>query len=161
MLSLPTTAVTTAAAARLTHRALRQTFASSSQHYTRLAASRRAFHASSRKMTVHNIESVDAWKTALKQNKIVMLDCFATWCGPCKAIAPLLAKHSNEEQFKDVFFAKIDVDDLPDLAQELGIRAMPTFKIFVDGEQADELVGANPGALLNLLTKAVEPTAAA
>ncbi|KAH7035733.1 putative thioredoxin [Microdochium trichocladiopsis] len=98
--------------------------------------------------------SVEAWKEALEKNKVVMLDCFATWCGPCKAIAPILAKHSNDEQFKDVFFAKIDVDQLPDLAQDLSIRAMPTFKIFTNGEQTDELVGANPNALQALLVKA-------
>ncbi|ETS83579.1 hypothetical protein PFICI_05455 [Pestalotiopsis fici W106-1] len=104
-------------------------------------------------MTVHNIETVDAWKQALKDNKVVMLDCFATWCGPCKAIAPILANHSNDEKYKDVFFAKIDVDDLPELSQELGIRAMPTFMLFKDGEKADELVGANPNALVTLLDK--------
>ncbi|KAK6194147.1 hypothetical protein LQW54_011720 [Pestalotiopsis sp. IQ-011] len=96
---------------------------------------------------------IDAWKQALKDNKVVMLDCFATWCGPCKAIAPILANHSNDEKYKDVFFAKIDVDDLPELSQELGIRAMPTFMMFKDGEKADELVGANPNALVTLLDK--------
>ncbi|KAI4603450.1 Cytoplasmic thioredoxin isoenzyme 2 [Pestalotiopsis sp. 9143b] len=104
-------------------------------------------------MTVHNITTIDAWKQALKDNKVVMLDCFATWCGPCKAIAPILANHSNDEKYKDVFFAKIDVDDLPELSQELGIRAMPTFMLFKDGEKADELVGANPNALVTLLDK--------
>lgn len=63
--------------------------------------------------------------------------------------------HSNEEQFKDIHFAKIDVDDLPDLAQELGVTAMPTFLLFKDGElaPAEKLVGANPNALVTLLKK--------
>ncbi|RYP16334.1 hypothetical protein DL765_005184 [Monosporascus sp. GIB2] len=104
-------------------------------------------------MVVHNIQTTEEWKQALQENKIVMLDCFATWCGPCKAIAPILANHSNEEEFKDIFFAKIDVDELPELSQELGIRAMPTFMLFKDGEKADELVGANPNALVELLRK--------
>lgn len=60
-------------------------------------------------------------------------------------------RHSNEEEFKDIFFAKIDVDELPEVSQELGIRAMPTFMLFKDGEKAEELVGANPAALVNLL----------
>lgn len=62
-------------------------------------------------------------------------------------------RHSNDEEYKDIFFAKIDVDELPELSQELGIKAMPTFMIFKDGEKADELVGANPNALVQLLQK--------
>ncbi|KAK6948591.1 hypothetical protein Daesc_010361 [Daldinia eschscholtzii] len=106
-------------------------------------------------MTVHNYQTAESFKEAVKNNKVVLLDCFATWCGPCKAIAPILANHSNDEQFKDVHFAKIDVDDLPELAQELGITAMPTFLLFKDGEltPADKLVGANPNALVTLLKK--------
>ncbi|KAI1779651.1 thioredoxin domain-containing protein [Hypoxylon cercidicola] len=106
-------------------------------------------------MTVHNITSTEGFKEALKEHKTIMLDCFATWCGPCKAIAPILANHSNDEQFKDIFFAKIDVDDLPELSQELGITAMPTFMIFKDGEMApvEKLVGPNPNALATMLKK--------
>ncbi|KAI1804170.1 thioredoxin [Daldinia bambusicola] len=113
----------------------------------------RQFHITSPRMTVHTYDTADAFKKAVQDNKVVLLDCFATWCGPCKAIAPILAKHSNDEKFKDVHFAKIDVDDLPDLAQELGITAMPTFLLFKDGEltPAEKLVGANPNALLKLL----------
>ncbi|KAI1079161.1 thioredoxin-domain-containing protein [Whalleya microplaca] len=113
----------------------------------------RQFHTTLPKMTVHNLTTAEEFKAAVKDNKVVMLDCFATWCGPCKAIAPILAKHSNDEQFKDIFFAKIDVDDLPELSQELGITAMPTFMIFTDGNEtpAEKLVGANPNALVTLL----------
>ncbi|KAK1776014.1 thioredoxin [Copromyces sp. CBS 386.78] len=114
----------------------------------------RFFTTSSPKMTVHNIATTEEFKEAIAQNQIVILDAFATWCGPCKAIAPQIAKWSEEPQFKDaVYFAKFDVDALPDLAQELGIRAMPTFVIFKDGEKADEFVGANPPALLATITK--------
>ncbi|KAI1648678.1 thioredoxin-domain-containing protein [Daldinia loculata] len=118
-------------------------------------SSLRQFHTTSPRMTVHNYQTADSFKEAVKVNKVVLLDCFATWCGPCKAIAPILANHSNEEQFKDIHFAKIDVDDLPDLAQELGVTAMPTFLLFKDGElaPAEKLVGANPNALVTLLKK--------
>ncbi|KAI0176119.1 thioredoxin-domain-containing protein [Hypoxylon sp. FL1284] len=136
-------------------RAARSTFRHTTAYKPSPFVYTRHFHTTSPKMTVHNIATTEEFKTALKENKTVMLDCFATWCGPCKAIAPLLAKHSNEEKFKDIFFAKIDVDDLPELSQELGITAMPTFMIFKDGEMApaEKLVGANPNALVAMLEK--------
>ena len=61
---------------------------------------------------------------------------------------------AQDPEFKDkTYFAKFDVDAVPDLAQELGIRAMPTFTFFKDGEKVDEFLGANPKSLLNLLQK--------
>jgi thioredoxin-related protein len=51
------------------------------------------------------------------------------------------------KEYKDVRFYKFDVDEVPDLAQELGIRAMPTFILFKDGDKVDEVVGANPKAI--------------
>ncbi|KAI6090134.1 thioredoxin-domain-containing protein [Hypoxylon rubiginosum] len=134
-------------------RVARSTFRQTTTYKPSHFASTRYFHSTSPKMTVHNITSTEGFKEALAQNKTIMLDCFATWCGPCKAIAPILANHSNDEKFKDIFFAKIDVDDLPELSQELGITAMPTFMIFKDGkmEPAEKLVGANPNALATML----------
>lgn len=54
-----------------------------------------------------------------------------------------------------VTFAKIDVDAVPDVAAELGIRAMPTFLLFKDGKKVDEMLGANPQGLQGLVQKAV------
>ncbi|CAG8949145.1 hypothetical protein HYFRA_00004767 [Hymenoscyphus fraxineus] len=105
-------------------------------------------------MGVHNISTAEEWKACLKEKKIVILDCFATWCGPCKVIAPTVAKYSDE--FPSIHFVKIDVDEVPDVAQELGVRAMPTFLIFKDGEKVGEVVGANP----QVLRAAVEKIAA-
>ena len=54
---------------------------------------------------------------------------------------------------KNIDFVKFDVDELPDLTGELGVRAMPTFFVFKGGEKVDELVGANPQALQKMLAK--------
>jgi thioredoxin 1 len=54
---------------------------------------------------------------------------------------------SNEEQFQDVYFIKLDVDEVPDAAQELGVKAMPTFYFFKNGDKVDDLTGANPAGL--------------
>jgi hypothetical protein len=61
---------------------------------------------------------------------------------------------AQSEEFKDkIYFAKFDVDALPELAQELGIRAMPTFVVFKDGDKVGEHMGGNPGPILALLQK--------
>ncbi|RDW69498.1 thioredoxin [Coleophoma crateriformis] len=105
-------------------------------------------------MGVHNLSSKAEFTGALKDNQIVVLDAFATWCGPCKAIAPQVVKLS--EAFPAAHFVKIDVDEVPDVAQELGIRAMPTFLIFKGEEKIAEVVGANPKALEAAIAKACE-----
>ncbi|KAK3897587.1 thioredoxin-like protein [Staphylotrichum tortipilum] len=105
-------------------------------------------------MTIHNITSVAQYKETLASHPVVIIDAFATWCGPCKAIAPLVAKWAQDPEFKDkTYFAKFDVDEVPELAEELGIRAMPTFVFFKDGEKVDEFLGANPPGLLAVLKK--------
>ena len=62
------------------------------------------------------------------------------------------------EQFTNAHFVKLDVDEVPDVAQELGIRAMPTFIIFKGEEKLKEVVGANPKALLAAIESAVSAT---
>ncbi|KAK4108380.1 thioredoxin [Canariomyces notabilis] len=105
-------------------------------------------------MTIHIIATPEQFKETIAKNPVVLIDAFATWCGPCKAIAPIIAQWAESEEFKDkIYFAKFDVDAVPDLAQELDVRAMPTFFVFKDGNKVDEFVGANPGALQNLLKK--------
>ncbi|PVI03620.1 thioredoxin [Periconia macrospinosa] len=95
---------------------------------------------------VHNLQSKADFTTALEaKDTLLVLDCFATWCGPCKVIAPQVVKFSKT--YPDAKFYKIDVDEVPDVAQELGIRAMPTFLLFKNGDKIAEVVGANPKAL--------------
>jgi len=105
-------------------------------------------------MTIHNIATKDQFKEVIAREQVVLLDAFATWCGPCKAVAPIIAKWAQSDEFKDkIYFAKFDVDALPDLAQELGIRAMPTFIVFKDGDRVGEHLGGNPGPIMALLQK--------
>ncbi|KAI0442578.1 thioredoxin-like protein [Xylaria telfairii] len=115
----------------------------------------RQFSSTPPNMTVHTIESKAAFDEAVKKNAVVIVDAFAEWCGPCKAIAPIIAKMSDEDRFKDVYFVKVDVDKLPDLSQELSITAMPTFIAFKDGELNGKFIGANPAEIINLVTKQI------
>lgn len=78
-------------------------------------------------------------------NKLVVVDFTAQWCGPCKAMAPKFAKMADE--IKDVVFLKVDVDDAPDVSEHCGIKCMPTFHFYKNGQKVDEFSGANEDSL--------------
>jgi thioredoxin 1 len=77
----------------------------------------------------------------LKSTKPVVVDFFAEWCGPCKAMAPVLEQVAQEMKGK-VKVVKLDVDQNPMVTQEYRIQAMPTLMIFKDGKMASQHVGA-------------------
>ena len=77
----------------------------------------------------------------LKSSEPVLVDFFAEWCGPCKAMAPALEQVAGEMAGK-LKVVKIDVDVSPEIAQKYRVQAMPTLMIFKDGEVADHHVGA-------------------
>ncbi|KAG2226564.1 hypothetical protein INT45_005050 [Circinella minor] len=86
-------------------------------------------------------KSLDKFKELISGDKLVVVDFHATWCGPCKLIAPKFKKFA--EEYTDAIYAKIDVDEVPDVAAEYSVRAMPTFMFFKKGEKVGEVVGAN------------------
>ncbi|UYV67580.1 TXN [Cordylochernes scorpioides] len=79
-------------------------------------------------------------------NKLVVVDFYATWCGPCKMIAPYLEKLSGEH--KDVVFLKVDVDENEDLASEYQVQCMPTFIFIKNRDKVGVFSGASEEKLL-------------
>jgi len=84
--------------------------------------------------------------------KLVVVDFFATWCGPCKKMSPTIKKLAEEYADK-VFFAKVDVDENSETAEEQDISAMPTFKLYKRASQVDSLTGANADKLKEIVQK--------
>jgi thioredoxin 1 len=93
-----------------------------------------AVHESS---TIGDLES--KIQSAALQNKLTIIDFTATWCGPCKMIAPVF-KELSEEYGSRAQFIKVDVDDNPEAAQKYGVTAMPTFLFIKGGEVVDRLM---------------------
>lgn len=79
-----------------------------------------------------------------KLTGLTLVDFWATWCGPCRMVAPIVEELAAETP--DVTFAKIDVDENPDVTVGLKIASIPTLMLFKDGKLVDRLIGARPKA---------------
>ena len=93
--------------------------------------------------------SKDNFKDTVSKEGIVILDWWASWCGPCRAFAPTFEQASTKHA--DITFGKIDTDAQPELSGAFGIRSIPTLMIFRDGIQLFNRPGALPEAALEEL----------
>jgi len=90
---------------------------------------------------VKYVESEGEWMALMNEEKLVVVDFTASWCGPCQMVAPHFEAMSKE--YTNVIFVKVDVDNQDKIAQMCGVRAMPTFQFFKGGKKVDELMGAD------------------
>merc|ERR1712024_121953 len=102
---------------------------------------------------VHQIKDMGDLQSQLTAagGKLVVIDFFATWCGPCKMIAPKIEQMAGS--MANVVFLKVDVDEAEDVAQEYNISAMPTFIFLKNGAKVADLMGANADKLTELVNK--------
>ena len=88
-----------------------------------------------------------AFRAAMEEKKTLVVDFWATWCGPCRMLAPVMEKLSDEYAGR-AEFVKIDVDENPDLAREYGIMSIPCVMVFKGGALAGKNVGFVPQAVM-------------
>jgi len=84
----------------------------------------------------------DGFDKALSQGKLMMVDFWASWCGPCRMLGPVIEQLDN--RYPDVVVGKVNVDDEKELAMRYGVMSIPTVIFFKDGKEIDRKVGVMP-----------------
>ena len=101
-------------------------------------------------MAVITITKENFQKEVREADKPVLLDFWATWCGPCRMVSPVVDEIAAEHA--DIRVGKVNVDDEPELAQAFGVMNIPTLVVVRDGKIVNQTVGARPkAAILDML----------
>ena len=81
-----------------------------------------------------------SFDSTISGNSLVLVDFWAEWCGPCKAMHPIFERMAKK--YRQIKFARVNVDSNQPLAQKFGVQAIPTFIMFKDGQEAKRMMGA-------------------
>ena len=101
-------------------------------------------------MAVINITSANFESEVLHSDKPVLLDFWATWCGPCRMLSPIVDEVA--EELGDIKVGKVNVDEQPELAGQFDVMSIPTLLVFENGKLVNRAVGARPkSGVLSLL----------
>ncbi len=92
---------------------------------------------------VHEIDAAEFDTEVLASDLPYLVDLWAPWCGPCTMVAPIVEKIAERYTGK-IKVGKLNVDEAPQIAMKYGVRAIPTFLIFKDGEVAERGIGLQP-----------------
>ena len=83
----------------------------------------------------------DNFNAFITSNKLVVVDFFATWCGPCRALSPYIDELSTNHH--NILFAKANIEETPIMSNELNVKSLPCVIIFEDGKEINRVVGFN------------------
>ena len=91
-------------------------------------------------MTIENVSSLDFEAAVLQEKRPTLVDFWAPWCAPCRAVAPILDK--IDKQHDNLKIVKLNIDDYPDVANQYSVMSIPSMIVFVDGHARGQIVGA-------------------
>lgn len=103
---------------------------------------------------VHLLNNENFEKEVLKDDKVVLVDLYADWCGPCKMLAPTVEAIAEEEN--GVKVGKLNVDENSDIAAAYGVRSIPTLLVFKNGELKEKSVGVQTKIQIKEMLKKAE-----
>jgi thioredoxin 1 len=104
--------------------------------------------------SIANVDHDSFQKAVLESQKPVLVDFWAQWCGPCRAVAPIVEELAKEYKGK-VEFAKVNVDEAPFVASKYGVMSIPTLIVFKDGKPMQHAIGYQPKDQLKKLLDGV------
>lgn len=106
---------------------------------------------------VQNVSSKEEFDGIVESGSLVVVDFYADWCGPCRAISPFFASLTDKEEYKDVVFIKVDAghDQTRDICEEYKIKSLPTFLFFYNGKNVGHVVGADRRKLDKMIETSV------
>lgn len=97
-----------------------------------------------------DIKDANAFYSAIHNTSdLIVIDFYATWCGPCRQIAPLFVEIAKNHP--QVLVLKVDVDMLADVSNEFNVASLPTIVFYRQGKELDRIIGANKAGILNKL----------
>ena len=88
-----------------------------------------------------NIASAAEFEEVVKNNKLVLVDFYATWCGPCKLVVPLLQQLACDNPH--IFFARIDIDEVSQIAEKYHVKSLPTIVVIKNGQEVKRASGVS------------------